>query len=483
MKRRDFLRMTTYGVMASALPLISCDANKKRKSKQPNIIFIMADDLGYGHLGCYGQKKIRTPNLDQFSSEGMRFTQCYAGSPVCAPSRSVLMTGMHCGHTSVRGNSGGIPILPEDVTIGEVLKQGGYTTGIFGKWGLGDTGTTGVPNKQGFDEFFGYLHQVHCHFYYPYYLWENDKKYLLPGNEGGKRQQYTHDIIVDKALNFIRSNKSGPFFLYLPFTIPHTELLVPEDSFSEYEGKFPEPNPYVDSRGHYADQPAPRTTFAAMVTRMDRDIGRIMALLKELEIDEDTIVFYTSDNGGQMSGGPDLEFFQGNRELRAGKGQLYEGGIRVPMMVRWPGKIGAGLVNDHVWAFWDVMPTLSELAGVKISYSIDGISVVPTLLGQEKVGRQQQKHEFLYWEHPRGKDLMQAVRMDDWKAVRLKGEGQLELYNLKYDIGEYNNMAAANPEVVNEIGVYLKTVRTEPRKYKPQPRTAGSKREETGYIR
>ncbi len=486
MKRRDFLRLAPLAAAVSAVPFISCDTNKKQTVRKPNIIFIMADDLGYRHLGSYGQKKIRTPNLDIFASEGMRFTQCYSGSTVCAPSRSVLMTGLHTGHTPIRGNSGGIPLLPEDTTVADMLKKAGYTTGLFGKWGLGNEGSTGVPNKQGFDEFFGYLHQVHCHFYYPYYLLENEKKYILPGNEGGKQEQYTHDVITEKAMDFIRANKGNPFFLYLPFTIPHTELLVPEDSFREYDGKFPEPNPYIDRRRHYADQPKPRTAFAAMVTRMDRDIGRIMALLKKLNIDDNTIVFFTSDNGGQDGGGPDLEFFNGNGELRGGKRDLYEGGIRVPMLVRWKGKVPAGTVNDHICAFWDMMPTLAEIGGAGAPGSIDGISALPSILGEK-----QEKHKFLYWEIQRGKKLSQAVRMGDWKAVRMgdwktfrsEQDKPLELYNLKEDIGEKNNIAASHPEIISKIEEYLKTARTEARKYPPMPKISGLPREETGYIR
>ena len=481
--RRDFLRTSFYGTMASTVPFISCNHTANQVRKKPNIIFIMADDLGYGHPGCYGQEKIRTPHIDRLAAEGMRFTQCYAGAPVCAPSRSVLMTGMHGGHTSVRGNSGGIPLLDEDVTIGEILKNAGYTTGITGKWGLGDAGTTGIPNRQGFDEFFGYLHQVHCHFYYPYYLWENEEKFLLPGNEGGKQEQYTHDVIVEKSLEYIRVHKDDSFFLYVPFTIPHTELLVPEDSFREYEGQFPEPNPYIDARDHYADQPAPRTTFAAMVSRMDRDVGRIMSLLKQLAIDENTIVFFTSDNGGQGSGGPDLEFFHGNGPLRGSKGNLYEGGIRVPMIARWPGMIEAGAISDHVWAFYDVMPTLAELAGVEPPDSTDGISAVPALLGEDNAGRPQETHTHLYWEHPSRDSLMQAVRMGDWKAVRPDTGAPLELYNLKNDIGEKQNAASARQDIVADIENYLKSARTEPRAYKPEPPAWGYKKEDTKYIR
>ncbi|MGH2689444.1 MAG: arylsulfatase, partial [Actinomycetota bacterium] len=344
--------------------------------ERPNIIFIMADDLGYGHLGCYGQEKIRTPNLDRMAREGLRFTQYYAGNPVCAPSRSVLMTGFHSGHTSVRNNPGGTPILDEDVTVAEVLKAAGYATGLFGKWGLGDAETPGPPWRQGFDEFFGYLHQVHCHFYYPYYLWKNDRKVMIPENEGERRAKYSHDLIVDHALDFLRRNKDRTFFQYVAFTIPHTELLVPEDSMREYD--FPEPKPYAGK--HYASQPRPRAALAGMISRMDRDVGRILGRLRELGIDRKTIVFFTSDNGGQGTDGPDLEFFRANGLLRGAKGTVYEGGIRVPMIVRWPGRVAPG-VSDAVWAHWDVLPTLAELAGARPPAGIDGGSAAPALFG------------------------------------------------------------------------------------------------------
>ncbi|HJN08811.1 MAG TPA: arylsulfatase [Pirellulaceae bacterium] len=361
------------------------------QAEQPNVIFIMADDLGYGQLGCYGQTRIRTPNVDRMAAEGTRFTQFYAGHCVCAPSRSVLMTGYHTGHTSVRINGGGAPLLPDDVTVAEVLKQAGYVTGCFGKWGLGDHGTDGVPYKQGFDEFFGYLHQVHAHFYYTHFLWKNDQKYPLKKNVGQKRNQYSHDVITQAALDFIRGHRRQPFFLYLPLTIPHFELLVPEDSLRQYRGKFPEPTPYVDRRKHYADQPAPRAALAAMISRLDGDVGRLFKLLKELDIDENTVVFFTSDNGGYQLA---EEFFHGNGHLRGGKGSFYEGGIRVPMIVRWPGKIRADVTDDFVWTFWDVMPTLAELATGKCPEEIDGISVADRLLGRE----QEIPDRFLYWE-------------------------------------------------------------------------------------
>jgi arylsulfatase A-like enzyme len=449
-------------------------------SEPPNIVFILADDLGYGHLGSYGQEQIRTPHIDRLAEQGTRFTQFYSGSTVCAPARSVLMTGMHTGHTSVRGNTGGIPILDDDVTVGEVLQAAGYTTGIFGKWGLGDAETTGVPNRQGFDEFFGYLHQVHAHFYYPYFLWQNEEPYILEGNEGGARGAYTHDVITEKALQFVRDQDDAPFFLYLAYTIPHTELLVPEESFAEYAGQFPEPNPYVSPNGHYADQPNPRTAFAAMVTRMDRDVGRVLTLLDSLNLSDNTIVFFTSDNGGQRGGGPDLDFFQGNASLRGSKGNLYEGGIKVPMIARWPGRIADGAVSDHPWAFWDVMPTLAELAGAAVPDSIDGISMLPTLLGDRGA---EQQHEFLYWENGGEANLQQAVRWGQWKAVRPRGVPTLELYDLAADPSEATDVALLHPDVVATIEALLATARVPPREYLPEEATYSYRRENTGYIR
>jgi arylsulfatase A-like enzyme len=432
--------------------------------RRPNIVYILADDLGYAHLGCYGQEKIRTPALDRLASEGVRFTQFYAGNPVCAPSRSCLMTGTHSGHTSVRINPGGTPLLDRDVTIGEVLKTAGYATGLFGKWGLGDAGTDGVPWKQGFDEFFGYLHQVHCHFYYPHFLWKNDQKFPLAENEGEKRVRYSHDEIVREALDFVRRRKDRPFFLYLAPTLVHTELLVPEDSLSEYRGKFPEEKPYVGT--HYASQPTPRAALAGMLSRLDRDVGRLLALLAELGLEKDTVVLFTSDNGGQGSDGPDLEFFKANQPLRGAKGMVYEGGIRVPMIVRWPGRIARGRVDDFVWANWDVLPTLADLAGVKPPDGIDGRSMLERVLGTGP-GK---PHEFLYWEHPAGGRLLQGVRTGNWKGVKLGKDAPLELYDLESDVSETKNVAVAYPDVVAKIEAYLKTARTEPRKYDPMPR-------------
>ena len=428
-----------------------------KEDGQPNIVFIMADDLGFGHLGSYGQKKIKTPNLDILASQGLRFTQFYSGSTVCGPARSTLMTGYHTGNTSVRGNTGGIPLLDEDVTIAEMLKSKGYKTGMFGKWGLGDFETSGTPDKQGFDEYFGYLHQVHAHFYYSEYLWDNGEKMFLDGNKDGNRNQYTHDLITEKALEFIDDNSKDPFFLYVGYTIPHTELLVPEDSMNEYLGNWDEPNPYVGH--HYASQPYPRSAFAGMISRMDRDVGRIMDILDELNLTNETIIFFTSDNGGQGFDGPDLEFFDGNGGLRGGKQDMYEGGIRVPLIAKWPGVIEESSESDHIWAFWDIMPTIGDIAGAVWPDGIDGLSMYPALLGMAAP-----KHEYLYWEYGGEGHLKQAVRMDDWKYVKHR-DGTSELYNLKNDFSESDNLLESHPEIVIIMEEVLSSARTPRRKY------------------
>lgn len=460
----------TLVVMSVALlAVLSSSCNSAPDYGKPNIVFIMADDLGYAHLGSYGQDKIRTPSLDRLAEEGVRFTQFYSGSTVCAPARSVLMTGKHTGHTSVRGNTGGLPLEPADVTVAEVLKEAGYTTGLFGKWGLGDHGTPGVPWEQGFDEFFGYLHQVHAHFYYTPFLWDNNQPFTLEGNEEEARTTYSHDVITDRALQFVRDHQQGPFFLYLAYTIPHTELLVPEESFAEYDGQFPEPNPYTGN-GHYASQEKPRTAFAAMVSRMDRDVSRLLQLLDELAIDENTVVFFTSDNGGQRGWGVDLDFFEGNAPLRGGKMFMYEGGLRVPLIVSWPGRIDPGQESDHVWAFWDVLPTLVELAGHTAPDSIDGVSMLPAVLGAQRTGREPEEHEFLYWEYGNvlGKaPIRQAVRWGNWKAVRGDLDQPLELYDLTRDVGETADVAANHPDVIANILLYLDTARVATREYDP----------------
>jgi len=440
---------------------------------KPNIIFIMADDLGTGHLGFNGQTKIKTPHIDRLRAEGLYFSQVYAGCAVCAPCRSVLMTGYHMGHTSVRGNSGGIPLLDKDVTVAEVMKKAGYATGCFGKWGLGDAHSSGMATRQGFDTFFGYYDQVHAHSYYPAYLWHNDRKYYLPGNSGrdsdgltgAVRGQYTHDEIQTKILDFIQAHRDQPFFCYIPYTIPHTELLVPDDSLREYAGKFPEPTPYVTERRHYQDQRQPRAAYAAMITRLDRSVGQIMTLLKRLDLDEKTLVFFTSDNGAQGSGGPDLNFFRGNMHLRGAKGMMYEGGIRVPMIVRWPDHITPNTSSDLPWYFADVMPTLAELVDVKqqLPAGIDGISVLPAILGEDLVGRPQQQHDYMYWELGSGKRIRKGLRMGDWKAVQMNPAQPIELFNLVNDESETTDVADRYPEVMAKIRRILATCRNDAR--------------------
>ena len=419
-------------------------------SRPPNIVFIILDDLGSGDFGCYGQKLIRTPNVDRAAAEGRRFTDCYAGGAVCAPSRSTLMTGLHTGHGPVRANAGTVPIAASDFTVAEALKKAGYATGGFGKWGLGDAGSTGVPTRHGFDEFFGYLHQVHAHSYYPDFLWDNDRKFPLPGNAGGKRGQYSADIIAERSFEFLKKSKDKPFFLYACYTLPHAKFEIP--SVQPYEKE-----PWTDGQ----------KTYAAMVTRADSYVGRILAMLKQYNLERETIVFICSDNGAHFGDEKGFSLFKSNGALRGQKGQLYEGGIRVPMIVRWPGKVQAGSQSAFPWAFWDFMPTAAEIAGVPAPAGLDGVSVMPAILGKGEP-----KREFLYWEFARfdtktGRQrpdgMPQAVRTGKWKAIREKPGAPLELYDLSTDVGEKNNVAPANPAVVKRIEEYLKTARTEPR--------------------
>jgi len=418
---------------------------KLQAKHKPNIIFILADDLGYGDLGCYGQTRIKTPNIDRLAAEGLRFTKCYAGTTVCAPSRACLMTGLHTGHVRIRGNAA-VPLQAEDVTVAEVLKRAGYTNGVVGKWGLGLADTPGTPNKKGFDEWFVYLSQTHAHDYYPTQLYRNDLLFTLQPNLDGKKGQYSHDLFTTVALNFVRVNKYNPFFLYLAYTLPHAQNELKSQGMP-----VPSDAPYSKE-----DWPQMEKNKAAMITRLDDDVGKLMQKLKELKIDDNTIVFFASDNGPHNEGGVKAEFFNSSGPLRGIKRDMYEGGISVPMIARWPGKIKAGAVSEQVWAFWDFLPTAAEIAGVKPPEGIDGISMLPTLLGL----RQTNQHEFLYWEfHEKGSK--QAVRMGDWKGIRLEPGAPLELYNLKTDLAEKENVADKNPEIVARIEDYLKAARTE----------------------
>jgi arylsulfatase len=376
------------------------------------------------------------------------------------------MTGLHTGHTQVRGNKqvggkegwvlgstigGQWPIKADTVTVAKILKKVGYTTGAFGKWGLGRAGTTGDPNKQGFDHFYGYICQRQAHTFYPNHLWRDGKVEWIKANKDGKEQVYSHDLIATEARKFIRANKDRPFFCYVPFTIPHVALQVPKDSRAEYKGKWPDP-PYDGKKG-YIPHEHPRACYAGMVTRMDKDVGRIMALLKELGLDENTLVIFTSDNGPTYAGGADSDFFESAGPLRGLKGSVYEGGIRVPYIARWSGRIKAGSTSDHISAFWDFLPTCCELIGEDPPTDIDGISMLPTFLGHQQ---KQKKHKYLYWEL-RGQ---QAARMGPWKALRLKPDRKIQLYNLDKDIDESNDVAGDHPDILTEMAEILKTGRT-----------------------
>lgn len=436
----------------------------------PNIVLIMADDLGYGDLGSYGQERIHTPNLDRLAREGMRFTQFYSGSTVCAPSRSVLMTGQHTGHTPIRGNKeiqpiGQAPLPASSRTVAEVLADAGYRTGAFGKWGLGGPGSEGMPSRQGFDTFFGYLGQRRAHFYYPEFLFRTGgERVPLEGNETApndfsgpgsghpiKKAVYSHDRISEEALQFIEDNQDERFFLYVPSTIPHTSLQVPESSLQAYlneEGEsIFEETPHPEGE-HYSPQEMPHATYAAMISRLDREVGRIMSKLKELGLDDNTLILFTSDNGPQQGGGgADAQFFNSAGSFRGDKGALYEGGIRVPLIAWWPGQVRAGTESDHIGYLGDFMATFADLANTSPPDSIDSISLLPTLLGHPA---EQKKHDYLYWEFP--PSLTQAVRMGKWKAVRHPMlTGDIQLYNLQKDAGERSDVSDQRPEVVEEI--------------------------------
>ncbi len=476
-----------------SLVLITCTSNQREPSKSPNIIFILADDLGYGEVGAYGQEKIQTPAIDALAESGMRFTQFYAGSPVCAPSRCALLTGRHPGHMIIRGNDewaergdvwdyvkaskdphleGQRPLPASAVTIAEVLQKAGYTTACVGKWGLGAPYSEGTPNKQGFDFFFGYNCQRQAHNYYPSHLWKNDEivpldnQIVAPGTklaEGADpldirsyarftQKEYAPDLMIDEALQFMERNKDKPFFLYYATTIPHVALQAPEEYVKRYVKLFGDEKPYLGEKGYFPNR-YPHATYAAMITYLDHQVKQMIDKLKELNIDKNTIVFFTSDNGPAYKGGADPEFFDSAKPFKSthgwGKGYVHEGGIRVPMIVSWPDKIAKGSQSDFIGAFWDIFPTLCEISGAAIPDSIDGISFLPTLTGEG----QQTERDYLYWEYPFFSG-QQAVRMQQWKAIRdsiFFGNNDIKLYNLDKDIRETHNVAARNPQIVSEI--------------------------------
>lgn len=427
------------------------------QSEKPNIIYIMADDLGYGDLGCYGQTKIKTPEIDKMARGGMLFTQHYAGSTVCMPSRAVLLTGKHTGHASVRGNplttATGNPVnLPKsEITVADQLKKAGYNTAIIGKWGLSEGTFANMPSEHGFDYFFGYKDHSHAHHYYYDKLYRNKTVVRLEENNPRTKQgQYVHDLLTEEAMNYIKEQKENPFFLYLSFTIPHLEMTVPQDSKKPYM-KLGWPERKMEM-GHYRNDQEGNTTYAGMVSRMDGDVGKILDLLRKLEIDDNTLVIFTSDNGHQY----DTGFFDSNGPLRGKKRDLYEGGIRVPFIAWWPGKVKEGTATNHISAFWDFLPTASDLAGVESPENIDGLSYLPTLLGQES---HQEDHEYLYWEFNEGA-ARQALRKGYWKLVKYS-QKPYELYNLVTDIEEENDLSKKYPEKLEELKRIARNARTE----------------------
>ena len=473
-----------------ALALVMAGCAPETPPPPPNIIYMLADDLGYGELGSYGQTKIRTPHLDALAREGMRFTAHYSGSPVCAPSRGTLMTGLHTGHAQIRDNLevggypdpdelGQMPLDSGTYTLGRMLQDAGYVTGAIGKWGLGGRGSIGEPHHQGFDYFFGYLDQQLAHNYYPTHLWRNGERVELdneyfhphqrfegedPNDPAAYRQyagnQYSLDVMADDALRFLDEHWDEPFFLYLPFAVPHLALQVPDSSLTEYEGVFEE-EPYLGDRS-YLPHISPFSAYAGMITRMDAHIGRILERLDELGLAENTIVMFTSDNGTTYTGGVDAEYFDSSGGLRGLKGSVYEGGIRVPLIARWPGRIEAGSESDHVSAFWDMMPTFADVVGVSPPEGIDGVSFLPTLLGEDS----QPEHDHLYWEYHGLWNGAQAVRMGRWKGVRLGGHGDpevpIELYDLERDRNETTDVHADHPDVVARVRDVMES-RTESR--------------------
>ena len=491
----------SYAVLLAVLFFLStsCKNQTEAKKQKPNIIYILADDLGYGDIGAYGQKKIETPNIDQLAKDGMKFTQHYAGAPVCAPSRCVLLTGKHLGHSLVRGNDewakrgpvwnyraveadstleGQFPIPAGTITSARLLQQAGYKTAVVGKWGLGAPQTDGIPNKQGFDYFYGYNCQRQAHTYYPLHLWENGHRVHLTENDtiapstplpksadpydlkSYKRyhmKQYSPELMFNAITGFVDKNKDEPFFLYWATPIPHAPLQAPQRWVDYYHKKFGDEEPYTGNRGYFPCR-YPHAAYAAMISYLDENIGKLIKQLKDLGIYDNTLIIFTSDNGPTYNGGTDSPWFDSAHPFRSeygrGKGFVYEGGIRVPMIAEWPGKIKPGSETDHISAFYDVLPTLCDIAGVDKPKDTDGISFLPVMLGEK-----QKKHEYLYWEYPEYGGQI-AVRMGKWKAVcrnvRKKNNFTFELYDLSKDIGETKDIAAEHPDIIKRIKEIVK---------------------------
>ena len=469
LRRRDFLK--TMGLAAVLGPtVVGRGVGERLTPGKPNIIFIMADDLGYAELGCYGQKKIETPHIDRLAAEGLRFTDYYSGSAVCAPARCNLMTGLHGGHAYIRSNSevgewdsfrGQLPLPADTLTVAALLKRQGYVTGAFGKWGLGEVGSTGDPLNQGFDRFFGYNCQRHAHNLYPKYLIRDREQVALEGNTRGLTgDRYAPQAIADELLAFIRENKDRPFFAYYPTIIPHLALQVPEADLAQYRGRWPE-TPYTGKS--YLPHPTPRACYAAMISFLDRQVGRVMELLRQEGLDRNTVVFFTSDNGTSgLKDQVDSDFFESVGPLRGLKGTLYEGGIRVPMIARWPGRIQPGSVSDYPAAHYDVPATLAEIAGAEPPHETDGVSLLPVLLSRPG---EQKPRECLFWDFA-GYGGQLAVRMGRWKGVKRglvkNPKAPLELYDLETDIGERRNVVAEHPEIAARIERIMVEARTRP---------------------
>lgn len=461
-----------FFIIGLVLGIVSCSNYKQEKGGQsshpsqnyvaPNIIFILADDLGYGDLSCYGQNRFETPNIDNLAKDGIKFTNFYAGSTVCAPSRNTIMTGQHTGHCTVRGNGikdRRISLADSDTTIAMLLQDAGYKTAAIGKWGLGEPESSAIPNKKGFDYWFGYLNQKKAHYYYPDSIWENQSKIEIAGNNNGQNNTNIHQRFTDKALRFIQKNKENPFFIYLAYTAPHAELVAGKEALEKYKGKYPE-IPFEGSLS-YPPNEFPRATYAAMVHQLDADVGKINQLIDLLGLSNNTLIVFTSDNGPESNGkhGCDPEFFNSTAGLRGVKRSLYEGGLKVPFIAKWAGTITAGQSTNHIGAMWDILPTFAEMANVDVPQSLDGISILPLF---KRDSLKQKKHKNLYWEfHRLNRESVLAYREGKWKVVYYYGQNRIELYDLEIDPFEINDVSVKFKDIADSLKESLLNERTE----------------------